>query len=390
MICVEKFKEVYKREPDAVVFCPYRVCPLGAHVDHQNGKITGLAIDKGIHIAYSPKQNGVVELQSLQFDKRAQWHVKSVPEIKQNDWADYFRGATIMLSKKYPVSVGLCGIIEGSLPIGGLSSSAAVTIAFLTALCRVNGITLSDMELVNIAKSAENNYVGVNCGKLDQCCEIFSQKNHLLYFDMQSDSYELISASKNMKPYKIAILFSGLERSLASTNYNMRIDECKASAYFLKALEGMDYNMFNETRLRDVPYEVFVKHKDKLPENWRKRAEHFYAENKRVEDGINLWKDGDIEGFGKLIFESGKSSIENYEVGCDELITLYEIMTETEGVYGGRFSGAGFKGCLMAIINPDYADSIKENITKKYIEKYPSLKDKFDIFICNTEDGVHV
>ena len=135
MRCVEKFESIYHMEPEDIVFCPYRVCPLGAHSDHQLGKVTGLALDKGIYIACKPKYNGVVELVSLQFPKRAQWHVRAVPEEKENDWADYLRGATQVLQQKYPLRVGISGVIEGSLPIGGLSSSAAVTLAFLMALC---------------------------------------------------------------------------------------------------------------------------------------------------------------------------------------------------------------------------------------------------------------
>ena len=122
MKCVETFQSIYNREPVDIAFCPYRICPVGAHVDHQHGKITGLAIDKGVHIAYKPKQNGVVEMVSLQFSKRAQWHVSAVPETKENDWADYLRGATIALQKRYPLRIGLSGVIEGTLPIGGLFS----------------------------------------------------------------------------------------------------------------------------------------------------------------------------------------------------------------------------------------------------------------------------
>ena len=122
MRCQEKFQEIYKRDPEALAFCPYRVCPIGAHSDGNLGKITGLAIDKGIHIAYSPKLNGVVELCSMQFDKRAQFHVRDVPRHKCDDWADYLRGATMKLGEKYPLTYGMSGVIEGSLPIGGLSS----------------------------------------------------------------------------------------------------------------------------------------------------------------------------------------------------------------------------------------------------------------------------
>ena len=176
----ERFSQVYGRDPEGISFCPYRICPIGAHSDHNLGKITGLAIDKGISIAYSPKQNGVVEMTSLQFPKRAQWHVASVPSSKQGDWADYLRGATWALGKKFRLQVGICGVIDGSLPIGGLSSSAAVIIAFLQGLCRVNGITLAQQELIDVAYDAELNYVGVNVGKLDQSCEVLSRRNHLL------------------------------------------------------------------------------------------------------------------------------------------------------------------------------------------------------------------
>ena len=140
MKCVEVYKELYHQEPFDVAFCPYRISPLGAHIDHQYGKINGLAIDKGIHMAYHPKQNGVVELQSLNFPKRAQFFVNAVPDEKQGDWADHLRGAAKMLGEKYRLKVGLSGIIEGSLPIGGLSSSASVIICFLSALCKVNSI----------------------------------------------------------------------------------------------------------------------------------------------------------------------------------------------------------------------------------------------------------
>ena len=139
MRCEETFFQIYKRAPDGVFFCPYRISPLGAHIDHQYGKINGLAINQGIHIAYSPKHNGVVELKSLNFPKRAQFHINCIPGVKVGDWVDHCRGEAKMLGEKYPLRVGLSAVIEGSLPIGGLSSSAAVIIAFLSALARIYG-----------------------------------------------------------------------------------------------------------------------------------------------------------------------------------------------------------------------------------------------------------
>ena len=388
MLVSNVYESIYHRCPTNTTFTPYRICPLGAHVDHQFGKITGFAIDKGIHIAYGPKENGIVEIQSMQFEKRAQWHVSSTPSVKQDDWADHLRGATIALNKRYPLRRGLCAVIDGELPIGGLSSSAAIIITFLTSLSSMNGIALTQEELITISKEAENKYVGVSCGKLDQSCEVYSRKNSLLYMDMFDDSYELIPQSKDMKPYKIAIFFSGLERSLAGSAFNMRVDECKSAAYALKAFSGMEYGKFEDTRLRDIPVGVFEEYKDKLPENWRKRAEHYYSEQARVEKGADAWRNGDIEAFGKLIFESGYSSIYNYETGSPELKKLYEIMTETDGIYGGRFSGAGFKGCCMALIDPEYEESICEKVKREYLKVFPALDGKYSSHICVTADGV--
>ncbi len=388
MKCEEKFFEIYGRVNEGMSFCPYRVCPIGAHSDHQHGRITGLAIDKGVHIAYRPKRNGVIEMTSLQFPKRAQWHIESIPAVKENDWADCLRGATIALKKRYNLEVGLCGVIEGTLPIGGLSSSAAVIISFLRALTAVNHIRLAPNEIIMTALEAENKYVGVSCGKLDQSCEVYSKKNHLLYLDTQNDSYELIPTHPAMRPYKIAVFFSGVERSLAGSKFNMRVDECRSAAYALKALSGMEYGKFEETYLRDVPVEVYHQYKERLPENWAKRAEHWYTEYARVKTGAEAWRDGDIETYGRLSFESGHSSIYNWETGSDELKKLYEIMLETDGIYGGRFSGAGFKGCCMALIDPDYEESILEKMEREYLKAFPKLEGKYSAHICVSADGV--
>ena len=390
MTVATAFEALYKRPPLHTAFTPYRVCPLGAHVDHQLGKITGFAINKGIHMAYGPKQNGVVEISSLQFEGRAQWHVSSTPKVRQDDWADHLRGATIALDRRHPLRTGLCAVLCGELPIGGLSSSAAVIITFLSALCRVNSITLSPEEMIEIALEAENKYVGVACGKLDQSCEVYCRREQLLYMDMKDGSHECIPAAPTMKPYKIAIFFSGLERSLASSKFNMRVDECRAAAYALLAYEGLEYGKIGDTSLRDVPCEVYLAHRHRLPESWAKRADHFFSEIDRAERGAEAWRRGDLDAFGKLIFESGYSSIYNYETGSDELKTLYEIMTETDGIYGGRFSGAGFKGCCMALIDPAYEASIERRVTERYLAAFPHLAGKFSVHFCETADGVNL
>ncbi len=191
-----------------------------------------------------------------------------------------------------------------------------------------------------------------------------------------------------MPPYEFAVFFSGLERSLASSKFNMRVDECRSAAYALMAFADMPYGKFSEANLRDVPYKTYLKYKDKLPINWMKRAEHWYTEYQRVEKGAELWRQGDIAEFGKLVFESGHSSIHNYETGSPELIKLYEIMKRTKGIYGGRFSGAGFKGCCVALIDPSYESPILETVSREYLKAFPEMEGKYSSCICHPSDGV--
>lgn len=369
------------------IVCPYRVCPLGAHSDHQLGIISGFAIDKGIEIEYTRTDNGSIKLKSNEFQGTLSFPPNKTIE-KTGDWADYLRGATVALRRNYDISYGIDAHIKGSLPIGGLSSSAAVILAFLGALCRANDIVLSKGELVETALWAEREFVGVSVGKLDQSCEVYSKKDHLLCLDTKDDSYELIPISPNMPAFEIAIFFSGIERSLVGTKFNMRVDEMKSAAYALMAFSGMEYGKFSEAILRNVPYSVFEDYKHLLPENWRKRATHFYTEFDRVKKGAELFKKGDLEGFGKLIVESGESSIYNYETGSAQLKKIHEILLETEGVYGGRFSGAGFKGCCMALVKPEYKEKIEAEVTEKYLKEFPELTGKFGVYFAKTADGI--
>lgn len=369
------------------IVCPYRVCPLGAHSDHQLGIISGFAIDKGIEIEYTRTDSGSIKLKSNEFQGSLSFPPNKTIE-KTGDWADYLRGATVALRRNYDISYGIDAHIKGSLPIGGLSSSAAVILAFLGALCRANNIVLSKSELVETALWAEREFVGVSVGKLDQSCEVYSKKDHLLCLDTKDDSYELIPVSPNMPAFEIAIFFSGIERSLVGTKFNMRVDEMKSAAYALMAFSGMEYGKFSEAILRNVPYSVFEDYKHLLPENWRKRATHFYTEFDRVKKGAELFRKGDLEGFGKLIFESGESSIYSYETGSAQLKKIHEILLETEGVYGGRFSGAGFKGCCMALVNPEYKEKIEAEVTEKYLKEFPELAGKFGVYFAKTADGI--
>lgn len=382
------FVDHFGADPQDEWFAPYRLCPLGAHVDHNLGLITGFAINKGVRFAFSAAESGEVEAVSAQYPGAARWSVTQTPAVKCGDWADYLRGATLELNKRFPLACGVRVALAGELPVGGLSSSAAVTLGFLRCLCRVNRLSLPAEELIELAYEAERNYVGVACGRLDQSCEVYGKKDQLLFMDMLTGAKKLIPQPAAMKPYRLAVIFSGLERSLVGSKYNMRVDEAKSAAYALMAFAGLDYGKFDQAVLRDVPVEVFEAYKSRLPEPWRKRAEHWYGECERVKQGVEAWQNGELERFGSLVLASGRSSIDLWQTGSPELIRLYELMKGTDGVYGGRFSGAGFKGCCLALLDPQKADDALERIKQNYIKTYPDLADRYTACLCETADGI--
>ncbi len=369
-------------------YCPYRICPLGAHVDHQLGIVTGFALNYGIGISYSVNDDGLCQLVSHNFKLRKRFYINDFME-KLDDWADYIRGSIKILQKEgYKLTKGINCYIYGELPIGGLSSSAAIIIAFLQAITKANDINLTAQQLIEYSYYSETKFMGMSIGKLDQSCEVLSKKDKLLVLDTKTGEYKTVEKENNSTPYAFLIIHSGAERLLAGSKYNVRVDECKSAAYYILSMSGQGHRKYNDAFLRDIPYALFTKYKDNLPENFKKRALHFYNENDRVINGEIAWANGDIVTFGKLVTESGNSSIELYESGSDVLIDLHNIITSTPNVYGGRFMGGGFNGACLAIINPEYAEEIMESIKSRYIELHPEYKDKVQLILCISEDGV--
>ena len=385
---IETFQNYYgKKEHVRKIFAPYRVCPLGAHVDHQHGLVSGFAIDKGVELLFASSSDRMIEMRSLSFRGKTCIDLNAPTTGKKYDWGDYLRGAVYALKKRFQLKCGIKGLIKGSLPIGGLSSSAAVLVAYVMALSEANDISLTPMEIIRITSEAEREFVGLKNGILDQACVVLSERDNLLYLDTDSNDYSLLPFSNEMPPFEVGIIFSGLTRSLISSDYNLRVNECKVAAWNILASKKQKLNIMDKTFLRDVPEPWFHETKDTFPERFRRRAEHFFSECGRVKQGMNVWQKGDIRTFGQLIFDSCNSSIDNYECGSPELIALYHIMRETGGIYGGRFSGAGFKGSCICLLDPTKKEKIERKIRTKYIERFPQYKSSFEFHCCKTETG---
>lgn len=369
------------------IFSPYRVCTLGAHVDHQHGLVTGFAIDKGVDLWFDVSEGSKVVLDSETFSGHVEFDIVSPALVKQGDWGDYARGAMFALQKRFKLQRGITGVVKGSIPVGGLSSSAAVLIAYVMAFAEANGIQLEAFEVMKIASEAEREYIGLNNGLLDQACIALGKKDHLLMLDCESNEYRLIPKAANMPDFELGIFFSGLTRSLMSSDYNLRVAECKTATWLVQAYENIPLKEQSKTFLRDVSESMFRRHRDEMPPRFARRAEHFFSEHKRVREGITAWETGNLEWLGSLSKASCESSIHNYECGSPELIAIYNAMLTTDGVYGGRFSGAGFKGACIAIVDPAKKESIEKEITEKYLAQFPQYKDTFKVYFCKSDDG---
>ncbi|CAM6110349.1 unnamed protein product [Calypogeia fissa] len=416
----EKVKDMAGVTMDAVhiAVSPYRICPLGAHIDHQGGSVTAMAINRGVVLAFAPSLGSQVIVRSGQYGGTVEFSMDRIPPGRLNSslptlaeldehgateecrWGDYARGAATALQMKgYQVSKGMFGYLEGSKGFdgGGVSSSAAVGVAFLLALEHVNGLHISEEENIELDRLIENDYLGLHIGVLDQSAILLSRRHCLSLIHCRDRTYAIVVPPKGEiqgegKDYKILLAFSGLRHALAqSPGYNMRVSECRKAARKLLRSVG---RASSESLLCNVTPEEYMEHKGVLEGALARRAEHFFSESSRVHAGVDAWSSGDLIKFGKLMSESGLSSIENYECGCDPLVQLRKILLDAPGVLGARFSGAGFRGCCVAFVSADQAERAAEYVQSLYRQAQPDLVKNIIhtpvAIVCDSANRAHI
>ena len=388
--CVDALRSHYGPAPADVslVRSPYRICPIGAHIDHQLGCVSGMPIDRAVSLAFAPGRGSTIRFRSLDFPGEVALSLDEVPPRIEGDWGNYPRGAVKAFQQSHPLRRGLDGVISGTMPIGGLSSSSAVGVACLMALMSVNGLSLNHDELIALDQYVENVYLGLNNGILDQSIILGGRKDSLLHVDCLTGGRRPLQPGQRMPPWEILIVHSGVTQALVGTGYNRRVAECEEAAKRLLDLAGD--RRLDAPKLRHVPGPVFDTYGERLPEPLRRRAAHFFSENQRVEAGATAWLAGDIIRFGALMNDSGQSSIDNYECGSPPLIALYRILREARGVFGTRFSGAGFRGACLALIDPARREEIGDQIRRLYDERCPEYRERLSIHSCGTDDGARI
>ncbi|KAF3586120.1 hypothetical protein F2Q69_00032011 [Brassica cretica] len=356
-----------------VVVAPYRICPLGAHIDHQGGAVSAMTINKGILLGFVPSGDTLVQLRSAQFEGEVCFRVDEIQHPvglankngapkDQSIWGTYARGALYALqTSNKNVKQGIVGCISGSdgLDSSGLSSSAAVGVAYLLALENANEMTVSATENIEYDRLIENGYLGLRNGILDQSAILLSSYGCLTYMDCKTMDHKLIQGPELEKPFRILLAFSGLRQALTTNpGYNLRVAECQEAAKVLLTASG---NSELEPTLCN---------------------------------GLEAWATGNLEEFGKLISASGLSSIENYECGAEPLIQLYKILLKAPGVYGARFSGAGFRGCCVAFVDAEKAEEAASYVKDEYEKAQPEFAKKLNggkpVLICEAGDSARV
>ena len=387
---VSTFKELYGDKEPQIVKSPLRICPLGAHVDHQGGVVTGMALDSNVEMVFAPSEDGYIRVRSMDFPDEEYFHIDSVPDMLPGFWGNYLRGAVLSLQRDQRIQFGFQAVISGKLPIGGLSSSAAVTTAYLMALAEVNGLEIPRREFVFYSHWVETEFIGLKNGILDQSANILSENNQLLVMDCQTSEHELVQKSADMPEFEVLVVYSGVTKALIGTDYNNRDDECKVAGWMIEEFAGLERAALEDVKLRDISEALYQEYRDQVPGKFQKRADHYYTEQQRVHAGVEAWREGDIAEFGRLMFESGESSVHQYESGSPELISIFNILKETKGIYGARFSGAGYRGSCIGIIDPAYRDEIKAQIDSIYPNEHPKYKDDYRVYFCQTSDGARV
>jgi len=366
------------------VNAPLRVCPLGAHVDHQGGVVTGMTLDRAVLMAAVPLEEPVVRIESLEFPGSVEVELMVRRPARAGNWADYVRAAVGVLVSDHQTTRGLRAVISGDLPGSGLSSSAAVLVSYLFGLAEVNGLELQPEETVSLVQRAENSYIGLASGRLDQSVILHAREEHLVRVDCSNFAVEQVPRSTRAPAFKILVAFSGTFRSLVATGFNVRVDECREAARRLLELAGRQ--PAEAPVLSQVERSIFEAEGHHLPGSLRRRATHYFGETARVVEGVAAWRNDDLVRFGELMTASGESSIVNYECGTPPLVTLYELLREAPGVYGARFSGGGFGGSCIALADPAACDQAVQMVARGFAEAHPQHADESSFNIC-TSDG---
>ncbi len=352
---IQIFEKTFEEKPQFVIRSPGRVNLIGDHTDYNDGFVFPLAVDYAVWLALSPSSDMNITLFAGDLNESGTFNLETFHNTKSG-WLEYVKGVAFSLQEKNFSLSGWKGCILSNLPIGaGLSSSAALEMAIIKAFAAVSQFSIEPEEMALLGQRAENEWVGMNCGIMDQLASAGGISNHALFIDCRTIEFEAVPLSHNSL---VAILDTSTRRKLVASDYNARRQQCESASQFFKI-----------PTLRDLSLEQLETNISMMDKTVGKRALHVVSENNRVLSAVDFLKKNDLKATGRLLLESHESLRDLFEVSSPALDQIVEAALESQGCYGARMTGAGFGGCAVALVEKDASEVFREQVIQRYQEK---------------------
>ncbi len=375
------FAEHFGGAPEHIVRAPGRVNLIGEHTDYNGGFVLPMAIDREVLIAARRRHDRVVRMVALDFQNAASEF--SLDEVRQDDvqrWSNYVRGVAFVLQERGTALPGLEMVIHGNVPLGaGLSSSAAIEVAAAKVFTVTSGLSIGGVEIARLCQKAENDFVGVKSGIMDQFISVLAHAGHALLIDCRDLSYHSVPMPKGAT---IVVCDTNKRRGLVASEYNTRRAECEQAVQLLRSKTGKPLQT-----LRDVSLDEFLRFEKQLPPVVAQRARHVITENQRVLGAVEAMKRDDLVAFGRWMNESHESLKNDYEVSCPELDAMVEVARQQAGCFGARLTGAGFGGCTVNLVRDATVPAFVASVPRGYRERTGIAP---QIYVCRAMAGASV
>ncbi|MEK7440989.1 MAG: galactokinase [Chloroflexota bacterium] len=377
-LALARFQKSFHSSPQFIVRSPGRVNLLGEHVDYNDGWVLPVAIDRATYLAARKRDDDQLSIFAADLDSHIQLQTSNfksqISNLESQTWALYPAGVAHILREANLNVTGIDCAFASDVPRGaGLSSSASVELAFAIAWQKLGGWSLGKMELAQLCQKAENEFVGVNCGIMDQFACANGKEDHALLLDCRSLEWTPVPLPQGVA---VVIADTTKRRELGKSEYNNRRAACEEASRLLGV-----------KALRDISLEEFTKRAHTLPSLIAKRARHVVEECDRTLKAVESLKRNDVESFGYAMNESHRTLRDLYEVSCPELDAMVSAAQSLEGCYGARLTGAGFGGCAVALVNANAAQNFERELAKRY-EKVTGLK--AEIYVCKASNGTNI
>ena len=375
---IQRQFQQYFGKDSRIAAAPGRVNLIGEHTDYNLGFVLPGAIDRNIFVGLVPNDHIRLNLEAIEYGEKVSFSLEDMHPVK--GWPTYLLGMIYMVMPEHRLPYGMDVVVSGQVPVGaGMSSSAALCSAFGLALNDVFQLGLSKMQIALAGQKTEQLFASLQCGIMDQFASLHGKAGHLIKLDCRSLEYEYIPF--DFPDYRIVLVNTMVSHSLASSEYNLRRQQCEAGVAVLqKYYPGIH-------SLRDVELDQLHKYQMELDETVLKRCSFIVKENQRLLDGCNYLKQNKLEAFGKLMIASHHGLSKEYEVSCPESDFLVENIIGMTGVIGARQMGGGFGGCIITLVDKNFAETLVQNIRNHYEEKYSKTPDCYNMIIS---EGAHV